>query len=536
MRDDLIKNTVYPDTTTPLSNPDNVDETNWQTASEVSDWSTIHSFKMELKDGVSWMNGEDITIQFAMKAPEFNEVEPSLVNKETNPEDRAAWNSFAIATDHGQPVEPLRVGVYMEIDTTVTLLKKSEDGETLEGAVFELQDEDGNTLQKDLTTDSDGKIVVEDLFYGSYQFVETAAPEGYDLDQTPLEFEITGAQEKVEVTFENPLSTGSVELLKVNENGDTLKGAVFKLQDEDGNTLRENLTTNSDGKLFVDDLKPGTYQFVEIEAPFGYQLDDTPIEFDIEFNQQETLEIEVENEYTPATFELTKTGEDGNLLAGVEFELQDEDGNTIEEDLTTNEDGILTIDGLNPGNYQLVETATIDGYDLIDEPIPFEIGLGQNTKTEFTFENPLSTGSVELLKVNENDETLEGAVFELHDENGNTLRENLMTDSDGKLFVDDLKPGTYQFVETEAPSSYVLDDSPHKFDIEFDQQSTITVEVENKKQPDVESTVKDDKEKQQGGFLPKAATNIFTIILFGSLLLALGIIAAIYIRKRRKVR
>src|SRR5690625_3285318 len=449
-RDDLIKNTVYPDTTTPLSNPDNVDETNWQPASEVSDWSTIHSFKMELKDGVSWINGEDITIQFAMKAPEFNEVEPPLVNKKTNPEDRAAWNSFAIATDHGQPVEPLRVGVYMEIDTTVTLLKKGEDGETLEGAVFELQDEDGNTLQKDLTTDSDGIIVVEDLFYGSYQFVETAAPEGYDLDQTPLKFEITGAQEKVEITFENPLSTGSVELLKVNENGDTLEGAVFELQDEDGNTLRENLTTNSNGKLFVDNLKPGTYQFVETAAPFGYQLDDTPIKFEIEFNQQETLEVKVKNEYITASVELTKIGEDGKLLAGVTFELQDEAGNTIKENLTTNEDGILTIDGLNPGKYQLVETATIDGYDLIDDPIPFEIGLGQDTKTEVTFENPLSTGSVELLKVNENGETLEGAVFELQDEDGNTLRENLTTDSNGKLFVDNLKPGTYQFVETDS--------------------------------------------------------------------------------------
>src|SRR5690625_1066896 len=385
-----------------------------------------------------------------MKAPEFNEVEPPLVNKKTNPEDRAAWNSFAIATDHGQPVEPLRVGVYMEIDTTVTLIKKSEDGETLEGAVFELQDEDGNTLQKDLTTDSDGKIVVEDLFYGSYQFVETAAPEGYDLDQTPLEFEITGAQEKLEVTFENPLSTGSVELLKVNENGETLEGAVFELQDEDGNTLRENLTTDSNGKLFVDNLKPGTYQFVETAAPFGYHLDDTPIKFEIEFNQQNTITVEVENEYTPATFELTKTGEDGKLLAGVTFELQDEAGNTIKENLTTNEDGVLTIDGLNPGKYQLVETATIDDYDLINNPIPFEIVFRLDTNTEVTLKNTLSTDSVELLKVNENGETLEGAVFELQDEDGNTLRENLTTDSNGKLFVDNLKPGTYQFVETDS--------------------------------------------------------------------------------------
>src|SRR5690625_2110542 len=344
-------------------------------------------------------------------------------------------------------------------------------------------DEDGNTLQENLTTDGDGKIVVENLFYGSYQFVEKAAPVGYDLDQTPIEFEITGAQDRVDITFENPLSTGSVELLKVNENKDALEGAVYELQHEDGNTLQKDLTTDSDGKLFVDDLRPGTYQFVETKAPFGYQLDDTPIEFNIEFNQQETLEVEVENEYTPATFELTKTGEDGNLLAGVEFELQDEDGNTIEESLTTNENGILTIDGLNPGNYQLVETATIDGYDLIDDPIPFEIVLGQDTKTEVTFENPLSTGSVELLKVNENGDALEGAVFELQDEDGNTLQKDLTTDSDGKLFVDDLKPGTYQFVETKAPFGYQLDDTPIEFNIEFNQQETLEVEVENEYTP-----------------------------------------------------
>src|SRR5690625_6733370 len=139
----------------------------------------------------------------------------------------------------------------MEIDTTVTLLKKGEDGERLEGEVYELQDEDENTLQENVTTDGDMKIVVENLFYGSYQFVEKAAPVGYDLDQTPIEFEITGAQERVDITFENPLSTGSVELLKVNENKDALEGAVFELQDEDGNTLQRDLTTDSDGKLFV---------------------------------------------------------------------------------------------------------------------------------------------------------------------------------------------------------------------------------------------------------------------------------------------
>src|SRR5699024_10052170 len=193
----------------------------------------IHSFKMELKGDVSWIAGEDIRIEFSMVAPE--EVDASLVDEAIDPRERAAWNSFAIATDEGQPVEPERVGVYMALDNVVTLEKKGEDGELLEGALFNLEDEAGHVIEEGLATNEEGLLVIENIMPGAYQLVETEAPEGYVLDETPIPFTVTSAQEIIELDFENPLQTGDVELIKVNEDGDVLEGAVFQLEDEEGN-------------------------------------------------------------------------------------------------------------------------------------------------------------------------------------------------------------------------------------------------------------------------------------------------------------
>ena len=52
---------------------------------------------------------------------------------------------------------------------------------------------------------------------------------------------------------------------------------VFALQDATGKTLQTGLVTDTEGKIMVEGLKPGNYQFVETEAPFGYDLDATPI-------------------------------------------------------------------------------------------------------------------------------------------------------------------------------------------------------------------------------------------------------------------
>ncbi|MFC0299701.1 SpaA isopeptide-forming pilin-related protein [Virgibacillus soli] len=380
------------------------------------------------------------------------------------------------------------------IPGSVELTKKGEDGKLLEGVKFELQDEDGNKISEH-TTDVNGKLTVENLKPGFYQFVEVASIDGYELNKDVVKFEIIRSQKvAVSVEFTNELTPGSVELTKLGEENEVLEGAEFKLVDADEQVIHENLKTDENGKIIVGNLKPGTYYFVETKAPFGHELDETPVEVVIEFNQQKQLTVTKVNERTTSGVMLTKKGEDGKLLEGVIFALQDQDGNTLQQDLTTDENGVLTIDNLKPGHYQLVEIATNAGYVLDGNPITFEIELGQTKQTEVTLVNELATGSVELAKLGEEKEALADAEFALLDKDGNELQTGLLTNEDGKIVVTDLKPGHYQFVETKAPFGHELDQTPILFEVVFNQQETLTVTKENERTTGSVSLIKVDDE------------------------------------------
>ncbi|WP_054199091.1 MSCRAMM family protein [Clostridium baratii] len=93
-------------------------------------------------------------------------------------------------------------------------------------------------------------------------------------------------------------------------------------------------------------------------------------------------------------------------------------------------------------------------------------------------------GSVKLKKVDSSDDkkVLEGAKFQLLGSNENAISEHV-TDKDGIIKIDELKPGDYYFKEIAAPDGYKTDGSLHKF--------TIGVEGENSY---IEMTVKNEKE------------------------------------------
>ena len=95
---------------------------------------------------------------------------------------------------------------------------------------------------------------------------------------------MTADVKTVNAAASNVLTTGSVELTKVDRDnaGQPLAEVVFALQDATGKTLQTGLVTDTEGKIMVEGLKPGNYQFVETEAPFGYDLDATPIPFVID--------------------------------------------------------------------------------------------------------------------------------------------------------------------------------------------------------------------------------------------------------------
>ena len=72
-----------------------------------------------------------------------------------------------------------------------------------------------------------------------------------------------------------------------------LSGAHFELRDDQGQlmTVKETLTTDSQGEIHLKHLHPGKYKFVETKSPKGYQLDTTPIPFEVDFDKTEATVI-----------------------------------------------------------------------------------------------------------------------------------------------------------------------------------------------------------------------------------------------------
>ncbi|MEC2706351.1 SpaA isopeptide-forming pilin-related protein [Bacillus thuringiensis] len=356
---------------------------------------------------------------------------------------------------------------------------------TLEGAVFKIVNKDGHDVRTDLTTDKNGRLVVDELPPGDYEFIETKAPEHYDLNETPIKFTVKKGQEKItSVTATNSLTKGAVELIKVDDiDSTTLEGAIFKIVDMDGKDVRSDLATDKDGKISVSDLRPGDYQFIEMKAPKHYDLNQNPIKFTVEKSQTAKTSVTATNSLTKGAVELTKVDDiDGTILEGAIFKIVDMDGKDVRSDLTTDKDGKISVSDLRPGDYQFIEMKAPTGYDLNVKPIPFTITKGQTQVTSVTALNSLTTGSIELTKVDiDHHGTLEGAIFNILDQDGNVIREGLKTDQQGKVIINDLKPGNYQLVETKAPKGYQLDASPIKFTIDKAQATPLQITVSNKK-------------------------------------------------------
>ncbi|MES5863826.1 SpaA isopeptide-forming pilin-related protein [Bacillus cereus group sp. RP32] len=366
-------------------------------------------------------------------------------------------------------------------------LTKIDDIDTdtkLANAVFNLLDADGELVEEGLKTNDEGKITVENLRPGTYQFVETIAPEHYDLNKKPIEFTIKKSQtETLHVTAKNALTKGAVELSKVDDiDGTTLEGAVFNIVDMKGTVIHKDLVTNSKGKIEINDLRPGDYQFIETEAPKHYVLDETPIHFTIEKGQKKTISLTAKNSLKQGSIELIKVDDlnDQTKLADAVFNLLDQNGKVLKTDLKTNSEGKIIVENLRPGTYQFVETTAPKHYDLDKKPIVVTVEKSQKDIATVTMKNSLTKGGVDLTKVDDIDgTTLEGAVFNIVDMKGTVIREKLTTNSQGKISVSNLRPGDYQFIETNAPKHYDLNKEPIPFTIEKGQAEPISVTAKN---------------------------------------------------------
>ena len=351
---------------------------------------------------------------------------------------------------------------------SVELTKTDSDtSKVLSGAVFTLFDETNQVVKDGLVTDKDGKISVSNLKPGNYYFVETAAPAGYEFDKDKkYEFtvELQTTTKVATVSATNAEKTGSVELTKTDsDTNKVLAGATFALHKADGTKVSEELKTNDQGKLSVDNLKPGDYYFVETAAPAGYVLDaDKKYAFTVEFQTTaKVATVAVGNEQKTGAVKLTKTDSDtGKALAGATFSLFKKDGTLVAKDLETAVNGEINYNDLKPGDYYFMETAAPAGYVLDkDAKYAFTVDFQSTAKVAtVSAANAEKTGSVELTKIdNDTNKVLPGATFTLFDANDKPVKEGLITDQNGKISVDNLKPGNYYFKEIAAPEGYDFD-------------------------------------------------------------------------------
>ena len=241
----------------------------------------------------------------------------------------------------------------------------------LQGAGFRLYDASGSQVAEGYM-DANGKLTFTGLKLGSYTCKEFQAPAGYELDDTVFPIVLNQNGQILKVTRENKLITGSIEILKVDaDTKQPLAGVVYRLFDADGNKITDG-TTDANGKVTFDNLKPGKYSYQEISTVDGYQLDETKYDFSL---TSENLNVKVTRENKPVKGCLTvrKVDVTGSPLAGAELMLETStDGKSWTEvsKLTTDKTGIAKWDDLKIGaQYRITEVKAPAGYFLLAEPL-----------------------------------------------------------------------------------------------------------------------------------------------------------------------
>ena len=277
------------------------------------------------------------------------------------------------------------------------IVRDSSDNSVLPGALFSLYlyNEDTSLydlVEADIATSSDGEIFFEDLILGSYKLVETTAPLGYALPETTevlFEIELNDEGEVIQVNtiyVGNSKLRGNVKFSKIDSENHEIKleGAIFSLFVYDDETdeyelVYSGLTTLENGFLEIENLLPGDYKLVETKAPEGYYLGtDTETLFTISIDQHGDIIvpglIDITNiklgcvQIVKTDSEDTQIRLPGALFTLKIFNTELDEYENIRTGLVTDENGILLIENLEPGDYKLVETKAPHGYKLPDNP------------------------------------------------------------------------------------------------------------------------------------------------------------------------
>ena len=370
--------------------------------------------------------------------------------------------------------------------------------ETLPDAEFKITYADGTLIGDSngiFKTEENGEILISGLQPGkSVVVTETQAPPGYLIDTQSQTVQIKEGR-TVSLTFKNQPKGELIIQKRDSATGQPLPGAEFRITTAAGcevgldgvigdSTLTQNgiFTTDSSGEIRITNLAPGAYVLTEIKAPQGYVMD------------APSTNVVIGEGVDTQTVVITNTPKGGLVinkldsvthepLEGVEFTITEADGTVVDDNggmtssmglYRTDENGQIIIDGL-VGTFIITETKTIEGYTIHEETRTQTVVINPNdTQTITVYNDPV--GGLELIKVNADDtkERIPNTTFEIR-RMDDALVGTVTTDRNGRVFLS-LENGSYYAVETESAEGFHMDDTPHYFEVENGETTTLQVE------------------------------------------------------------
>ena len=268
---------------------------------------------------------------------------------------------------------------------------------------------------------------------------------------TPQQVELHAGDGIKELVFFNDLKPG-MHLIKVDSSdlSKPIANARFRFEAVDGSWGPLELTTLEDGTIDLSKLPAGTAVVTELECP-GYVIDDA--QRIIQLKPNEVAQFVFTNSKKPS-LHLLKTSSDGTPMEGVSFRLAKIEDGTHYLDRKTSATGEILWEGLEPGVYSLVETATLNDHILSTKEHHIELFPGK--VSTIVLENHKRPNLIVYKNDADSGEPIEHTIFTVRAADGHSVDE-IETDSTGRAELKNLLPGVYEISEKSVPSPWLKD-------------------------------------------------------------------------------
>jgi len=333
----------------------------------------------------------------------------------------------------------------------------------LAGARFHVESTNGS-FSRDIVTGADGTYTVSPLDAGTYAVTETAAPNGYEIDNAGPEYVVlpNNGSSTVTITFtDTPTVTATGKIRKVDADDPTrgLAGAVIKITGADNN-FTGTYTTGAGGALTDvpwDTMPIGSYVAEEMTPPNGYSLskDAGKVRQEFYWDGKRDVSLVFEND-AKVKIQLIKLNDANSPLSGAVFHVL-RDGQLIGTE-ATDASGKITVPHVTEGMYAFVEVSAPAPYAKLTAPVCAHVDQatvnGGGTVTVTAKDLKLPNLTIQKLD-KQTKQPIPGTVFEIKGIHYG-YHQDVTTGPDGKAILSHIPVDSYEVKETSVPDPYVV--------------------------------------------------------------------------------